>query len=181
MQDRIIILLVIFLLPITAFAKDEPLDLFERILEEQWQRRLDENPVSASYLGDKRANQDWPDISNAAVRGRQKKDREVLEKIRSIDPETLPDSEQQNYRLFLYNYERAVDSQRFDRHLLPFSQRGGIQLEHETAEGLSFQTKQDYEDWLIRLTKLPALISAHIELAKLGIQKGITAPKVLME
>ena len=181
MKDRIIILLVIFLLPITAFAKDEPLDLFERILEEQWQRRLDENPVSASYLGDKRANQDWPDISNAAVRGRQKKDREVLEKIRSIDPETLPESEQLNYRLFLYNYERAVDSQRFDRHLLPFSQRGGIQLEHETAEGLSFQTKQDYEDWLIRLTKLPALISAHIELAKLGIQKGITAPKVLME
>ena len=181
MKDRIIILLVIFLLPITAFAKDEPLDLFERILEEQWQRRLDENPVSASYLGDKRANQDWPDISNAAVRERQKKDREVLEKIRSIDPETLPESEQLNYRLFLYNYERAVDSQRFDRHLLPFSQRGGIQLEHETAEGLSFQTKQDYEDWLIRLTKLPALISAHIELAKLGIQKGITAPKVLME
>ena len=147
MKDRIIILLVIFLLPITAFAKDEPLDLFERILEEQWQRRLDENPVSASYLGDKRANQDWPDISNAAVRERQKKDREVLEKIRSIDPETLPESEQLNYRLFLYNYERAVDSQRFDRHLLPFSQRGGIQQEHETAEGLSFQTKQDYEDW----------------------------------
>ena len=181
MKDRIIILLVIFLLPITAFAKDEPLDLFERIMEEQWQRRLNENPVSASYLGDKRANQDWPDISNAAVRERQKKDREVLDKIRSIDPATLPESEQLNYRLFLYNYERAVDAQRFDRHLLPFSQRGGIQLEHETAEGLSFQTKQDYEDWLIRLTKLPTLISAHIELAKLGIQKGITAPKVLME
>ena len=181
MKDRIIIMLVIFLLPITAFAKDEPLDLFERILEEQWQRRLDENPVSASYLGDKRANQDWPDISNAAVRERQKKDREVLEKIRSIDPETLPESEQLNYRLFLYNYERVVDAQQFDRHLLPFSQRGGIQLEHETAEGLSFQTKQDYEDWLVRLTKLPALISAHIELAKLGIQKGITAPKVLMQ
>ena len=181
MKDRIIIILVICLLPITAFAKDEPLDVFERIMEEQWQRRLNENPVSASYLGDKRANQDWPDISNAAVRGRQKKDREVLEKIRSIDPETLPESEQLNYRLFLYNYERVVDAQQFDRHLLPFSQRGGIQLEHETAEGLSFQTKQDYEDWLVRLTKLPALISAHIELAKLGIQKGITAPKVLME
>ncbi|HJL81294.1 MAG TPA: DUF885 domain-containing protein, partial [Gammaproteobacteria bacterium] len=105
----------------------------------------------------------------------------VLDKIRSIDPATLPESEQLNYRLFLYNYERAVDAQRFDRHLLPFSQRGGIQLEHETAEGLSFQTKQDYEDWLVRLTKLPALISAHIELAKLGIQKGITAPKVLMQ
>jgi hypothetical protein len=65
MKDRIIILLVIFLLPITAFAKDEPLDLFERILEEQWQRRLDENPVSASYLGDKRANQDFHPASFA--------------------------------------------------------------------------------------------------------------------
>ena len=86
-----------------------------------------------------------------------------------------------NYRLFLYNYERAVSAQKFDSHLLVFGQRGGIQLEHETTEGLIFQNGQDYEDWLIRLTKLPDLIAATIELAKLALEQGITAPKILME
>jgi len=154
---------------------------FQTLLEKEWQRGLDENPIYASYMGDKRANQDWPDISDAAVRDRQNKVRDVLQEIKSIDPKLLPETQQLNYRLFLYNYERAVSAQKFDTHLLVFGQRGGIQLEHETAEGLTFQTEQDYEDWLARLTKLPDLISANIDLANLAIKNDITAPKVLME
>ena len=132
-------------------------------------------------MGDKSANQDWPDISEGAVRERQKKTREVLEQIRSIDPQSLSIENQLNYRLFLYNYERSVRGQKFDSHLLTFGQRGGIQLEHETAEGLSFNTSQDYKDWLVRLEKLPALIDQHINLGRLGIERKITAPNILMQ
>jgi prolyl oligopeptidase len=74
-----------------------------------------------------------------------------------------------------------VKSHQFDSHLLTFGQRGGIQLEHETAESLDFSSAQDYQDWLIRLTKLPDLINDHIDLAQLGIERGVTAPKILMK
>ena len=156
-------------------------DFFNQILDEEWKRGIDENPVYASYMGDKSANQDWPDISESAVRERQKKTREVLEEIRSIDPQTLSKENQLNYRLFLYNYERSVRAQKFDSHLLTFGQRGGIQLEHETAEGLSFNTSQDYKDWLMRLDKLPGLIDQHINLGRLGIERKVTAPNILMQ
>ena len=154
---------------------------FNQILDDEWKRGIQENPVYASYMGDKSANQDWPDISESAVRERQKKTREVLEQIRSIDPQSLSIENQLNYRLFLYNYERSVRAQKFDSHLLTFGQRGGIQLEHETAEGLSFNTSQDYKDWLVRLEKLPALIDQHINLGRLGIERKITAPNILMQ
>ena len=154
---------------------------FNQILDDEWSRAMDENPVYASYMGDKSANQDWPDISEQSVRKRQQKTREVLEKIKSINPQKLSKENQLNYRLFLYNYERSVKSQKFDSHLLTFGQRGGIQLEHETAEGLSFNSSQDYKDWLERLEKLPELINAHIDLGKLGIERSITAPNILMQ
>ena len=154
---------------------------FNQILDDEWKRGIQENPVYASNMGDKSANQDWPDISEGAVRERQKKTREVLEQIRSMDPQSLSIENQLNYRLFLYNYERSVRAQKFDSHLLTFGQRGGIQLEHETAEGLSFNTSQDFKDWLVRLEKLPALIDQHINLGRLGIERKITAPNILMQ
>ena len=182
MPKRIIFsLTTICLMVLIGCSNDNEEMKFQTLLDEEWQRGLDENPIYASYMGDKRANQNWPDISEAAVRDRQNKVRDVLQEIKSIDPKLLPETQQLNYRLFLYNYERAVSAQKFDTHLLVFGQRGGIQLEHETTEGLAFQTEQDYEDWLVRLSKLPDLISANIELANFAIEQGITAPKVLME
>ena len=182
MPQRIIFSLTITCLMLLIGCSNESEEMkFQTLLDQEWQRGLDENPIYASYMGDKRANQDWPDISEAAVRDRQNKVRDVLQEIKFIDPKLLPETQKLNYRLFLYNYERAVSAQKFDTHLLVFGQRGGIQLEHETTEGLTFQTEQDFEDWLVRLTKLPDLISANIELANLAIEQGITAPKVLME
>ncbi len=182
MPQRIIFSLTITCLMLLIGCSNESEEMkFQTLLDQEWQRGLDENPIYASYMGDKRANQDWPDISEAAVRDRQNKVRDVLQEIKSIDPKLLPETQKLNYRLFLYNYERAVSAQKFDTHLLVFGQRGGIQLEHETTEGLTFQTEQDFEDWLVRLTKLPDLISANIELANLAIEQDITAPKVLME
>ena len=70
---------------------------FNQILDDEWKRGIQENPVYASYMGDKSANQDWSDISEGAVRERQKKTREVLEQIRSIDPQSLSIENQLNY------------------------------------------------------------------------------------
>ena len=174
-------LAIILLLIISACGTGSEDAYFNQILDDEWSRGIEENPVFASYMGDKSANQDWPDISDQAVRERQKKTREVLEKIKSINPQKLTEENQLNYRLFLYNYERSVKSQKFDSHLLTFGQRGGIQLQQETAEGLNFNSTQDYKDWLARLEKLPELINVHIDLGKLGIEKSITAPNILMQ
>ena len=180
-MNRLVISTLALLISFNSFSSSDEDIRFLEIVDSEWQRSIDENPLYASYMGDKSSNQDWPDLSEKSLRIRQKKTRDVLEKIKNIDTEKLSEENKLNHRLFMYNYERSVRGQQFDSHLLVFGQRGGIQLEHETAESLGFMSRQDYLDWIARLEKLPNYIEQHITLAKLGIERNVTAPKILME
>ena len=180
-MNRLVISTLALLISFNSFSSSDEDIRFLEIVDSEWQRSIDENPLYASYMGDKSSNQDWPDLSEKSLRIKQKKTRDVLEKIKNIDTEKLSEENKLNHRLFLYNYERSVRGQQFDSHLLVFGQRGGIQLEHETAESLGFMSRQDYLDWIARLEKLPNYIEQHITLAKLGIERNVTAPKILME
>ena len=180
-MNRLVISTLALLISFNSFSSSDEDIRFLEIVDSEWQRSIDENPLYASYMGDKSSNQDWPDLSEKSLRIRQKKTRDVLEKIKNIDTEKLSEENKLNHRLFLYNYERSVRGQQFDSHLLVFGQRGGIQLEHETAESLGFMSRQDYLDWIVRLEKLPNYIEQHITLAKIGIERNVTAPKILME
>jgi len=180
-MNRLVISTLALLISFNSFSSSDEDIRFLEIVDSEWQRSIDENPLYASYMGDKSSNQDWPDLSEKSLRIRQKKTRDVLEKIKNIDTQKLSEENKLNHRLFLYNYERSVRGQQFDSHLLVFGQRGGIQLEHETAESLGFMSRQDYLDWIARLEKLPNYIEQHMTLAKLGIERNVTAPKILME
>ena len=164
-MNRLLISTLALLISFNSFSSSDEDIHFLEIVDSEWQRSIDENPLYASYMGDKSSNQDWPDLSEKSLRIRQKKTRDVLEKIKNIDTEKLSEENKLNHRLFLYNYERSVRGQQFDSHLLVFGQRGGIQLEHETAESLGFMSRQDYLDWIARLERLPNYIELHITLA----------------
>ena len=180
-MNRLVVSILTFLISFNVFSLSDEDRRFLRIVDSEWQRSIDENPLYASYMGDKSSNQDWPDLSEETLRIRQKKTRDVLREIKKIDSQKLSEENKLNHRLFLYNYERSVRGQQFDSHLLVFGQRGGIQLEHETAESLGFITRQDYLDWIARLEKLPNYIEQHITLARLGVERNVTAPRILME
>jgi len=92
----------------------------------------------------------------------------------------LSKANQLNLRLFTDLAKKEVEIDQFNRHLLPFNHRGGIQLAHEDAENLPFKNSQDYRFWIERLKNLDRRINQTILLAKLGIKKGYKAPKVLM-
>ena len=180
-MNRFVVSILTFLISFNVFSLSDEDRRFLGIVDSEWQRSIDENPLYASYMGDKSSNQDWPDLSEETLRIRQKKTRDVLREIKKIDSQKLSEENKLNHRLFLYNYERSVRGQQFDSHLLVFGQRGGIQLEHETAESLGFITRQDYLDWIARLEKLPNYIEQHITLARLGVERNVTAPRILME
>ena len=180
-MNRLVVSILTFLISFNVFSLSDEDRRFLVIVDSEWQRSIDENPLYASYMGDKSSNQDWPDLSEETLRIRQKKTRDVLREIKKIDTQKLSEENKLNHRLFLYNYERSVRGQQFDSHLLVFGQRGGIQLEHETAESLGFITRQDYFDWIARLEKLPNYIEQHITLARLGVERNVTAPRILME
>jgi uncharacterized protein (DUF885 family) len=147
----------------------------------EWEYRMQQEPDSASQLGDRRWNDRWPDDSLEAFARRHQHNQEVLANLAKIDRSALTPADQLNYDLFKRNYEDRVEGYKFLPFLLRMNQRGGIQTTDELGDSLRFQTLKDYQDWIVRLRSFPTLMDQNIALLRLGIQKRIVHPKVIMQ
>ncbi|MEJ2256872.1 MAG: DUF885 domain-containing protein [Woeseiaceae bacterium] len=154
---------------------------FAALLDEHWQWTLENNPVMASMMGDRRYNRAWTDRSLEAIEDRHKETRGFLRRAYAIDRTALAAADQLNYELFRRQLQDDVDEHQFRGHLMPFSQRGGVQNLDTLTEQLRLSTVADYDDWLARLGKLDVVIDQTIALAEAGRKAGLTAPRVLMD
>jgi uncharacterized protein (DUF885 family) len=162
-------------------ANAGPAQDFAALLDEHWHWTLENDPMFASQLGDRRYNDRWADQSLGAIADRQEQTRSFLRRLYAIDRNALDQDAQLNYELFRREIQSSVDAARFNGHLLPFSQQGGIQNLENEASYLRFSAVSDYNDWLARLDKIDELIDQTIALAEQGRKSGYVAPKVLME
>ncbi len=154
---------------------------FSTLLEEHWKWTLDNSPVMASTMGDRRHNQDWDDRSSGAIEQRQQDTRAFLRRVYAIDRNALSEADQLNHELFRRHLQDQVDEYQFNPHLLPFSQRGGVQNLDNLANQVRIATLQDYDDWLARLGKIDEVIDQTIALAEQGRRSGLMPPRIIME
>ena len=106
---------------------------------------------------------------------------DTLRSLESFSAKTLSETNQLNLRLFTQLTRNELEISQYNRHLLPFSHRGGIQLAHEDSEVIPLKSFDNYYFWIQRLRNLDKRIEQTIALAKLGLQKGYKPPKILME
>ena len=66
------------------------------LIDSEWEWRLKQQPTFASYLGDRRYNDRWPDVSLAAITSRHEHRRDVLKQLDTIDPKVLSASDRLN-------------------------------------------------------------------------------------
>ena len=158
-----------------------PSEDFEALLDEAWEWQLKENPMMASGLGDRRYNDQWTDNSMQAIQRRQDETREFLRRAYAIDRTALSEDDQLNYELFRRSLQDRVDLFKFDSHLIPFYQRGGVQNLDSNTSRLRFVTVKDYEDWIARLGQVDVVIDQSVDLAEAGRKTGLMSPKILME
>jgi len=158
-----------------------PAEDFAALLDEAWEWQLKENPMMASGLGDRRYNDQWTDSSIQGIKRRQDETREFLRRVYAIDRNALSEDDQLNYELFRRSLQDRVDLFKFDSHLIPFYQRGGVQNLDSNTSRLRFVTVKDYEDWIARLDQIDVVIEQSIELAEGGRKAGMMSPKILME
>ena len=162
------------------FFKNNDEQKFLELLDKEFTKSVEDNPIYASYLGDLRFNTLWPDYSIEKINKDYEHTLKVIQELEMMIVDNFSDENKLNYRLFLDGYKNSADKHQYQIHLLPFSHRGGIQLQHETAESLPLRNFQQYMDWISRLEKLDDVIDQYIALAKHGIENQIMPPKVLM-
>lgn len=176
---RFCALVVTLFLSLNAFA--DAGDEFGDLMNEAWEARLANSPLFASRLGDRRYNELWTDLSISAIETRQQQSRDFLRRTYAIDKNALSEDEQLNYELFRRTLQDNVDGFQFNGYLMPLHHRGGVQNLENNTNNLSFESVKDYDDWLLRMSKIGDYIDQVIELAELGRKAGYLPPKILMQ
>ena len=152
---------------------------FIEFLESDWEQTLINNPLFATYTGDKRFN----DKINPNTINQFNKDRDVdlesLKKLKTINPDRLSGDNKLNYKLKKFDIESGLNLSQFPIYYLRLNQRGGIQSFYETGNRLVYRTKNDYYDWLNRLDQFSTNIYTFLEINKEGLENGYTQPKLV--
>ena len=175
------LLAALLVLVFTTNAYADATEDFNALLDEAWEATMSSFPTFASSLGDRRFNTEWTDQSLDAIETRHQRDREFLQRLYAIDRNALSETDQLNYELFRRELQNDVDSHQFKGYLLPFSHRGGVQTLNQTASRLRLANVQDYEDWLVRMSKIGEVIDQTVARAERGRRDGYMSPAVLME
>lgn len=70
---------------------------FPTSIDEDWEQRLAEGPVSASYMSDRRWNDQWLTVSSAALERENDRRKQTLARLKRIDRSVLTPVDQMNY------------------------------------------------------------------------------------
>src|SRR5690606_35762777 len=152
------------------------------LFEADWERQLQDNPLLASYLGDRRHNARLPDLSPAAFERQAAALRASLATLETIDRAALSPADQLNHDLYQRELRTAIDALAFPAHRLAVDQRGGVHLlAVQMAPALRFESARDYADWIARLRAYDAYVDQTIALLREGMASGWVAPKAVMQ
>ena len=148
-------------------------------LDSDWEQTLINNPLFATYTGDKRFNDKINPNTIDQFNKVRNQDLESLKKLMAINEEKLDKDNKLNYKLKKFDIESDLNLSQFPIYYLRLNQRGGIQSFYETGNRLVYQSKKDYEDWLNRLSQFTENIYTFLEINKEGLEKGYTQPKLV--
>jgi len=174
--------------PPTATAQSAPRTAEERskvlaaLLEEIWQDRLKHSPEFASFLGDKRYNDQWSDYSVKAVNDSLERGRVFLDRLSAIDTTGLKPQEILSRDLMVRDLTDAQEGAPFKEWEMPVNQMDGFHTDIvQLVANLSFETTKDYDDYIARLKKIPTVFSQNMTNMQLGMDEGRVPPAYLLE
>ena len=168
-MNKIYLFVIAFLL--IGCTAESPEIQFESLVDSEWSKIVEDNPVYASSMGDLRRNTEWSDTSVENIYLDHQHNLDILNQLKELDVANFSEDNKVNYSLFKKQYENSIEAHKYKTYLIPFSHRGGIQLQHETTSVVPLRNKQLYLDWIERISKIDVLVDAAIAKAKIGVSE----------
>jgi uncharacterized protein (DUF885 family) len=169
-------------LAVSAPALAGPAEDFKALTDEYWAFVLKENPIYASFLGHREYDAEVGDISLAAEDRRVAQVGQFLARLNAIPDSGLSAADRANKSILKRGFEETIEGNRFGQRMMLFTNRDGW---HQSFAGLSenltFRGKADYENYLKRLEKYPALNDEALRISTRAVSEGYVLPCVAME
>ena len=188
MRSWVLFGLLMSLLCSSVFAAPSQSDVEARrkalndLLAERWEYTLRTSPLYASFLGDKRWNDQLDDFSQKAIDDDLDQSKKFLVRFEAIDTSGFPEQEALNKTLMVRDLRMSLEGARFKPWEMPVSQSSGVHIDlPQLVSVLSFQTVKDYDDYISRLKQIPRLFDqTEIQMRK-GMAEGLMPPRILLE
>ncbi len=154
---------------------------FHTLLDESWEFNLREDPVWATRVGDHRWNDQLGHYTLADQQRRETSNRGFLKRLDAIDRDQLARTDQINYDIFRRGLVDGITESEFETYLMPITNRWGFHIAMpELPRQVPLNSVKDYENYIARLNQFGRVTDEHIELMRLGIEKGLTLPAVVL-
>ena len=140
------------------------------------------SPEFASMLGDRRYNDQVSDVSEKGVRANLEMSKKFLRRFEAIDTSGFSVQETLNRDLMVKNLRDELEGAKFRNWQMPVNQMGGIHLgAAQFPSLLPFASVKDYDDYIVRLAKFPALLEDTTANMRKGMAARLMPPKFLLE
>ena len=154
-----------------------PSEDFKALTDEYWAFTLRENPTFASGLGIHDYDDRLADISLAAEDRRAAQAAVFLDRLKSIPADGLSPADRINQAILARSLAENVEANRFGQRVMIFSNRSGWHQELAgLADGLTFRTAVDYDNYLKRLGRYPALNDEALKISTQAVGGGYVLP-----
>jgi uncharacterized protein (DUF885 family) len=163
-------------------ASAGPAEDFKALTDEYWAMLLREFPTMATSVGVRDYDDRLSDISLEAEDRRAAKAAEFIARLKAIPDSGLGAADRVNKAILLRSLEEWVEGNRFGQRMMLFTNRSGWhQSIADLADGLSFTSARDYDNYLKRLAAYPKLNETAIAITNRAVAEGYTLPCAAME
>lgn len=160
---------------------------FNQLLKDYNEGKLQLNPVSATFAGDNRFNDQFPNTLSDKYQAKSneffKNHKEKLNNFKDAD---LNESQQMSKAVLDWDCDMALAQASYKNDLLmPINQMWTINLTMgqlaSSSSAQPFKTVEDYDNWLSRLDKYNTWLQSAKERMQQGMNEGYVLPKSLIK
>ena len=159
-----------------------PVDQLHQLLHDEWERRLQFDPLFATSTGETRYNDRLPRVREEDYAAYYADLSTFRARLEGIEREMLPQQEQLNYDIWRRLIDNDLRELEFGGYRLPLSKVWGFHLAlPDCYLNMPFDSVEDYERYIGRLSDFPRYIQDQIELMRGALQRGFIPPRVTLE
>jgi len=163
-----------------TFAAEDS-QVFQQLVDREWQFRLNELPYLARENGDKSKAGQITHVSEKDQLRRYEFWKQVKLELAAISCDKLEREECINYRIFERQIHQFLANYETKAYLIPFTSDWGFYLSwNRWGDDKDIVTAKDYRDYLSRLESLPGVMDEYIALMREGLETGMTQPRVIL-
>lgn len=150
----------------------------QKVSEDYWDLQMQENPIWATYLTDRRFDEDLPDLSPEGREQALSRARFLLDETRSIDAKALREQDRITREMLLLALEGTLQVGICKNHLWNVNALDGVQTQLGELPSLHTILEPEHAKSLVRrFEKSGAWLDQHISNLRTGQEQGYSAAK----